>query len=304
MAKPELRDHRKFLKLKRLLGAPTPHVIGYLECLWLRGYQTGSPVIGDSLDVESAAEYPGEIGTFTKAAMDAGFIDLDEDGRYTIHDLFDHAPSYAKKRMVRKGTGEWKKSEKESETVRADTETPKSSPRGRKKTEKVSARDTEPRTKNQDPKTKNQEPRTENSPPTPSGGEETEPTESIQPIDAEKPPRPRNLLFDAVAEITAMDVSMNRTKIGTLAARLKDAKPPYTPEEVLEFGKRFGEICPWGPEKGRMRPTLNEIREHIGKVRAPPPSAMVPHGRPPTMAQASLDFTSKMARDVLGGSQQ
>ena len=285
MAKPELRDHRKFLKLKRLLGAPTPHVMGYLECLWLRGYQTGSPIIGDSLDVESAAEYPGEIGTFTKAALDAGFIDLGEDGRYSIHDLFEHAPSYAKKRMSRRGTA--------PKSSRADTKTPETLPRGSENAEKPPARHTKTRTKNQ-------EPRTKNSPPTPSGGVESEPAPEVVSPAEEKQPRPRNLLFDAVAEITAMDVSMNGTKIGTLTARLKDAEPPYTPEEVLEFGKRFGEICPWGPQSGRMRPTLNEIREHIGKVRAkPPPAAMVPHGKAPTRGQAELDFASKMARDVL-----
>ena len=53
MAKPELRDHRKFLKLKRLMSEPTPHLLGYLECLWLRGYQTGSSYIGDALDVDA-----------------------------------------------------------------------------------------------------------------------------------------------------------------------------------------------------------------------------------------------------------
>lgn len=297
MAKPELRDHRKFLKLKRLLGAPTPHVMGYLECLWLRGYQTGNPVVGDSLDVESAAEYPGEIGTFTKAALDAGFLDLGEDGRYSIHDLFEHAPSYAKKRMVRKGTGAWGSEESESEIVRADTKPAKSSPRGRKKGDSESARPLETRTNNQ-------EPRTENSPPSPSGGEaERPPTDLPTPAEPEKPPRPRNLLFDAVAEITAMDVSMNGTKIGTLTAKLANAKPPYTPEEVHEFGRRFGEICPWGPQNGRMRPTLNEIREHIGKVRAkPPPAAMVPHGKPQTRGQAELDFAARMAADAFGGS--
>jgi hypothetical protein len=103
VAKPELRDHRKFLKLKRLLGEPTPHLIGYLECLWLRGYQTGDSHIGDSLDVEAAAEYPGEAGRFTTAAHQAGFIDQDEAGSFSIHDLFDHAPAYAKKRMGRRG---------------------------------------------------------------------------------------------------------------------------------------------------------------------------------------------------------
>lgn len=102
MAKPDLRDNRKFLKLKRLLGEPTPHVIGYLECLWLRGYQTGNPLIGDDLDVEAAAEYPGEPGKFAHAAHQAGFLDQSDSG-FLIHDLYDHAPKYVKMRMRRNG---------------------------------------------------------------------------------------------------------------------------------------------------------------------------------------------------------
>jgi hypothetical protein len=103
MAKPELRDHRKFLKLKRLLGEPTPHVLGYLDCLWHRGYQTGAAFIGDEMDVEAAAEYPGEPGKFARAARESGFIDEDREGLFSIHDLYDHAPKYARLRMKRKG---------------------------------------------------------------------------------------------------------------------------------------------------------------------------------------------------------
>lgn len=161
MAKPELRDHRKFLKLKRLLGEPTPHVLGYLDCLWHRGYQTGSALVGDALDVEAAAEYPGDAGDFTKAAHAAGFLDLDGDGNYLIHDLFEHAPTYAKKRMRRRGTA--------PKSAHADTETEKSCPRGQQNDQNEAGRHTEPRTKNQEPRTESQEPRTKT---LPSEGEE------------------------------------------------------------------------------------------------------------------------------------
>lgn len=104
MPKPELRDHRKFLKMIRLLGnIPVSHAIGYLDCMWNRGYQTGSPFVGDAHDVESAAVYPGEPGTFAAAAFEAGFLDQDPDGNFIIHDLWEHAPSYAKKRIERRG---------------------------------------------------------------------------------------------------------------------------------------------------------------------------------------------------------
>lgn len=104
MAKAELFDHPKFKKLRRLLGEPTPHVAGYLECMWRQGYQIGSACLGDADDVEAAAEYPGERGRFATAAFDSGFIDRDADGTFLIHDLYDHAPKYAQMRMRRKGT--------------------------------------------------------------------------------------------------------------------------------------------------------------------------------------------------------
>lgn len=103
MAKPELRNHRKFRKLRRLLQEPVPHLIGYLDCLWHQGYQTGDPRIGDATDVEAAAEFPGEPGCFTTAALEAGFIEQDADGTYRIHDLYEHAPRYVQLRMKRKG---------------------------------------------------------------------------------------------------------------------------------------------------------------------------------------------------------
>ncbi len=274
MAKPELRDHRKFLKLKRLLGAPTPHVIGYLECLWLRGYQTGSPVIGDDMDVESAAEFPGEIGTFTKAALDAGFIDCDEAGVYTIHDLFEHAPSYAKKRMKRRGT--------DQKPSRTDKKPPKTLPRGSENTEKPPARRTEPRTKNLEPRTE---------------------TKTL-PADAGES-RPRNELFDAVADVTGADPKGNGGEIATACKRLKEYDPPATAAEVREFGVRFWEICPWASKENRQRPTPMELAKWFNGVRAkPPPKQLVPAGRQPqSRGQAELDFAARMAADAFGASQ-
>jgi hypothetical protein len=156
VAKPELRDHRKFLKLKRLLGEPTPHVIGYLECLWHRGYQTGSAYIGDDLDVEAAAEYPGEKGRFSHAAHEAGFIDQNDDGTFAIHDLFDHAPAYAKKRMGRRGNAPsgtnypGDVSRTEAVSFRAVQELADSVPRGTQSPE-PRAQSLEPRTESREP---------------------------------------------------------------------------------------------------------------------------------------------------------
>jgi hypothetical protein len=103
VAKPDLRNNKKFRKLRRLLPEPVPHLIGYLDCLWHQGYQTGDPFIGDATDVEAAAEYPGEPGRFVKAAHESGFLDQDGSGNYLIHELYEHAPRYVRLRMARKG---------------------------------------------------------------------------------------------------------------------------------------------------------------------------------------------------------
>lgn len=246
MPKAELFDHRKFIRLKRLLNAPTPHVVGYLECLWRRGYQTGSDVMGDAMDVEAAAEYPGEPGTFCRSALDVGFIEERTPGVYAIHDLYEHAPKYAKLRMHRKGTAPkvWKSvSEPKPEKAKPPQEKPK------------------PEKKEHKPK--------------------QTPT-----------PKPRNPLFDAVAEATKSDVGTVGSRIGKIAAALAKSEPPYTPAEVIDFSARFtaGEWHDWA--RGQT-PTLSQLEEHIAKVRMPR-TARTPTPARKTAAQIRDDELARM----------
>lgn len=278
MAKPELRDHRKFLKLKRLLNAPTPHVLGYLDCLWHRGYQTGSPFIGDALDVEAAAEYPGETGTFTEAAHQSGFIDRDENGNYLIHDLFDHAPAYAKKRMRRRGTAP-KSSHLDRETTEVGPNASHVVPNGTENTKNEAARDTDPRSKNLEPRTEN----LQNANPPDGGGKETNPKVT-------RAPSPMDPIFDAVAEVSGLDPNTAAQRIATAAAILYRAKPAYSPEEIHEFGRRFWELCPWAIDKNRQRPTPHEIAHHIGLLRAPPAPKQTVRAPPRTKAEQQTDY--------------
>lgn len=101
MARSELRTHPKFKRLVRRLELPVPYVVGLLECLWQCGYATGSPLIGDCVDVELAAEWPGPSGVLFDALLAERWIDH-IGGRYWIHDLYDHAPEYVRKRMDRR----------------------------------------------------------------------------------------------------------------------------------------------------------------------------------------------------------
>jgi len=108
MARPTLRGHRKFKRLMRILNLPEPYVLGLLQMIWDAAYESGDDVLGDSLDVESVAGWPGERGVLTQALLDAGgeqagFIEPvnGRPGAYQVHDLWQHAPRYVQKRAER-----------------------------------------------------------------------------------------------------------------------------------------------------------------------------------------------------------
>jgi hypothetical protein len=109
------------------------------------------------------------------------------------------------------------------------------------------------------------------SPVTPLAGPPDESTDSAPSAPKAKraqKPRPRDELFDALAEVTASDPALVGSQMGKLRADLGKADPPYTPEDVREFGRRFADLCPWAAEDGRTTPTLGELRNHLGKLRA------------------------------------
>jgi hypothetical protein len=62
MARPGLMIHPKFRRLVHVLQEPVAHVVGYLEMMWHVGYESGNAVLGDAVDVELAAQYPGAPG--------------------------------------------------------------------------------------------------------------------------------------------------------------------------------------------------------------------------------------------------
>jgi hypothetical protein len=91
--------HRKFARLARLIGSKAV-ARGALEMLWDVAYENGDDLMGDAKDVEFLAEWEGESGLLASALVEAGFLDL-ADGQYRVHDLYDHAPEYVRKRLDR-----------------------------------------------------------------------------------------------------------------------------------------------------------------------------------------------------------
>ena len=102
------------------------------------------------------------------------------------------------------------------------------------------------------------------------------PREKKQPR-KEAAPRKPNPLFDAIAEVAGADPSLPATasRIGKITADLAKASPPYTPDEVREFGRRFLELCSFA-RGARMRPELGDIQNHVGKLRAVAASTTTP----------------------------
>jgi hypothetical protein len=107
MARPGLTKHRKFLRLSAALGSAIL-ARGHLETLWDTCYENGDDFLGGADDVELLAQWAGSPGVLTSSLLTCGcdgpgFIEEipDRPGRYRIHDLFDHAPDYVRKRWHR-----------------------------------------------------------------------------------------------------------------------------------------------------------------------------------------------------------
>jgi hypothetical protein len=132
MARPGFSLDKKFRRLAHDLDdfqAGFGKVLGRgaLELLWDTAYEACTDEVGDAFDVEAAAEWRGPGGRLVKALLDAGGEDAagfieeggsrwwpdGKPGKYRIHDLWDHAPDYAAKRLMREN-----EREKKGKTIR------------------------------------------------------------------------------------------------------------------------------------------------------------------------------------------
>lgn len=92
----QLRGHPKVEDLGAELGAPDPHVIGYLVCLWcwVTDYAPDGDLTGtNDHRIERAAKWDGERGRLIAALVKSGWIDGDTNA-YSIHDWLEYAESY------------------------------------------------------------------------------------------------------------------------------------------------------------------------------------------------------------------
>ena len=102
MPRPGYDTHPKFRKAIRRLRIPTAHLKGYLLSLWEHGYDHGA-FVGDAEAVEDAAgwwEAEGDEGRLVEILREVGYLEAHDDG-YWIHDLYENAPDYVRKRRAR-----------------------------------------------------------------------------------------------------------------------------------------------------------------------------------------------------------
>lgn len=99
MGRPGLTMNKKFRRLALEVGG-NAIARGHLELMWDSAYEAGDEVVGDSVDVELAADWKGAPGSLAAAMTKAGFLDETE-GVYSIHDFWHHAPAYVRKRRTR-----------------------------------------------------------------------------------------------------------------------------------------------------------------------------------------------------------
>ncbi len=100
MARPTLDRNPKYLALIKRLGVARSMVRGSLEHLWDSCHESGNPILRPH-HVEPTADWPGDPGAFLAALIEEGFLDKREDGTVEVHDYWDHAPDYVRKRKHR-----------------------------------------------------------------------------------------------------------------------------------------------------------------------------------------------------------
>jgi hypothetical protein len=104
MAKPELLAHVKFGRLQRALELRRFEALGILEALWHHCYACSSAAVGTADDLAWIVDWPIADAARLAAGLEAaGFLDVDPKhaDAYVCHDLWRHAPKYAKLREGR-----------------------------------------------------------------------------------------------------------------------------------------------------------------------------------------------------------
>ncbi len=112
MARAGLDKNKKFMRLARQLNSVAAGMgellaRGALETMWSAAYERADDHLGGAEDVELTVKWQGPPGLLVQALVsaggdgEAGFIEADaERGGYRVHDLWDHAPPWVKRKAA------------------------------------------------------------------------------------------------------------------------------------------------------------------------------------------------------------
>ena len=109
--------------------------------------------------------------------------------------------------------------------------------------------------------------------------------------------RSPDLLFDAISEVCQADPATAGPQIGKVKAALLKANPPYTPEEVRQFGVEW-----WAWADRSAPPTVWALKERIGSVRGGRPSDNGAKPNEPKGYAGIREYVRKRGLDVGGKS--
>jgi hypothetical protein len=101
--KLEALDHPKTLDLAARLEVELPTAIGHLELLWaFTGKKAPQGNIGKWPDgaIARACYWMGRPEVFLLALQESGFIDADDQHRFTVHDWQEHCPRWVKSKLA------------------------------------------------------------------------------------------------------------------------------------------------------------------------------------------------------------
>jgi hypothetical protein len=279
MARPGLDRHPKFRRLCVLLKVPRSHTRGYLELLWDTAYENGEPLIGDATDVALACDFPGDAAELVQALLACGgdsrtgFIEESPScpGTYQVHDLYDHAPEYVRKRFDREAAR--KAAGKTLSEIRAEAAAKRWKSRATVLQTDASGSHLQTLAMQTDANGCNCPANGCNcpangTPPAPAPA----PAPNVPPATPATTPRkrPRDELFDAVVEVTGVDPESCRSHVGKVCKALRQAKPPYTAAEVRRLPSVLAE------RNWSVPITPGTIEKYAGWIRSPPtvPAAM------------------------------
>ena len=264
----DLDEDPHVLRLQELLGNPDIDlVVGKLRRLWKyadRFTVDGRIIFAYEARIDGIVSFAG----FAAALRSVGWLEFDGSGA-VIPRFDEHNGESAKRRSMNTFRQQTSRRRRADVALKRDKSATREEKRREEKNQGVTPPET-PVAANESPPAGN---RSETAP-TPSDNRPSEtartPSDRTQPTTK---PRPRDELFDAVAEVTASDPKVSGSYIGRVCKLLRTADPPYTPDEV----RRWAELVrrQWSHEGP---PTLGMIEKHIGRVRAPQTSAKPKRG--------------------------